>query len=79
MSGRTTRLSTWWTGAEAAEIIDLLDQLRDELWNTYHEQILAHDQLVRIEAHEDGDVGLEPEPEACQWQQQLPFEDEEPF
>ena len=39
MSMNTTRLTTYWTLAEAATAIDFLDTLRDALWETYGEQI----------------------------------------
>lgn len=39
MSMKITRLRTYWNAAEACTIIEFLDQLRDQLWNHYGEQI----------------------------------------
>ena len=39
MTMKVTRLTTYWTLAEAATAIDFLDILRDALWETYGEQI----------------------------------------
>jgi hypothetical protein len=39
MTMNTTRLTMYWTVAEAATAIDFLDTLRDALWETYGEQI----------------------------------------
>ena len=39
MPMKVTRLTTYWSLDEAAAVIDLLDRLRDALWETYGEQI----------------------------------------
>jgi hypothetical protein len=39
MTMNITRLITYWSPAEAATAIDLLDTLRDAIWHTYGEQI----------------------------------------
>jgi hypothetical protein len=39
MTMKVTRLTTYWTTDEAATAIDLLDMLREALWETYGEQI----------------------------------------
>ncbi len=40
MSLSTIRLSTHWDAAEAYTVIAFLDELRDQLWETYGEQII---------------------------------------
>ncbi len=39
MTMKVTRLTTYWTVAEAATVIDFLDILRDALWESYGEEI----------------------------------------
>ena len=39
MTMKVTRLTTYWSSAEAATAIEFLDLLRDALWETYGEQI----------------------------------------
>lgn len=39
MTMKVTRLTTYWSTAEAATVIELLDLLREALWETYGEQI----------------------------------------
>ena len=39
MTMKVTRLTTYWSIAEAAIAIELLDLLREALWETYGEQI----------------------------------------
>ena len=39
MTMKVTRLTTYWSTAEAATAIELLDLLREVLWETYGEQI----------------------------------------
>jgi len=39
MSLSITRLATYWSAAEAYTVIAFLDELRDQLWETYGEQI----------------------------------------
>ncbi len=39
MTMNVTRLTTYWTVAEAATVIDFLDILRDALWESYGEEI----------------------------------------
>ncbi len=40
MTMKVTRLTTYWTADQADTVIDFLDTLRDELWETYGEQIV---------------------------------------
>jgi hypothetical protein len=42
MSMHVSRLHTYWTPEQAAEMLELLDQLRDQLWETYGDQIIAY-------------------------------------
>jgi len=39
MTMKVTRLTTYWSTAEAATAIEFLDLLREALWETYGEQI----------------------------------------
>jgi hypothetical protein len=39
MTMKSTRMTTYWTTAEADTVIDFLDTLRQTLWETYGEQI----------------------------------------
>ncbi|WP_260294588.1 hypothetical protein [Sedimenticola hydrogenitrophicus] len=41
MSMKVTRLYTYWSPAEAQTIIEFLDRLRDQLWDTYGDQIIS--------------------------------------
>jgi len=50
MSMNTTRIVTFWNAGEAHDVIEFLDVLRDELWATYGEKIIA----LRTEAYEHG-------------------------
>ena len=49
MTMNVTRLTTYWTVAEAATVIDFLDILRDALWETYGEDIIK----MHLEDHDD--------------------------
>ena len=40
MTMNVTRLTTYWSAAEAATIIDFLDLIREALWETYGEEII---------------------------------------
>lgn len=78
MNARRTRLRTWWTGKEAAEVIDFLDQLREALWQSYHEEILAHDREEAERWYPSGDEDF-PWAPAEERQLQLELEDDPPF
>lgn len=39
---KVTRLTTYWTPAQACEMLELLDELRDQLWETHGEQIIEY-------------------------------------
>lgn len=67
MSMNTTRLVTYWNAGEAHDVIEFLDILRDQLWETYGEQIIA----MRLEAEELRAEQVD--------QFQLTFDQEEPF
>ncbi len=41
MTMKVTRLTTYWSVAEAAVVIDFLDVLREALWETYGEEIIT--------------------------------------
>jgi len=67
MTMEITRLTTYWTTHEADTVIDLLDRLRDALWETYGDQIIQ----IHRETCDDGI----PDPNQCE----LPFNDDIPF
>ena len=67
MSMKTTRLVTYWNAGEAHDVIEFLDTLRDQLWETYGDQIIA----MRLEAEEQRAEQAD--------QIQLTFDQEEPF
>lgn len=67
MSMNTTRLVTYWNAGEAHDVIEFLDILRDQLWETYGDRIIA----MRLEAEEQRTEHEE--------QIQLAFDEEEPF
>ncbi|MEE9322432.1 MAG: hypothetical protein V3U76_18470 [Granulosicoccus sp.] len=41
MSMKVTRVHTWWTVDQADAVIGFMDELRDQLWHTYGDQITA--------------------------------------
>ena len=49
MTMKVTRLTTYWSPAEAATAIEFLDLLREVLWETYGEEITA----MHREAYDD--------------------------
>lgn len=49
MTMNITRLTTYWTVDEADMAIDLLDRLREALWETYGDQITQ----MQREAYDD--------------------------
>ncbi|MDH3311428.1 MAG: hypothetical protein OEM48_11265 [Gammaproteobacteria bacterium] len=53
MSMKVTRLYTHWSSAEAQTIIEFLDRLRDQLWDTYGDQIISL--LQEASVSKDGD------------------------
>ena len=67
MSMNTTRLVTYWNAGEAHDVIEFLDILRDQLWETYGDRIIA----MRLEAEEQRTEHEE--------QIRLAFDEEEPF
>lgn len=40
MSMKVTRLTTHWTAGEAYTVIEFLDVLRDQLWETYGDAVI---------------------------------------
>lgn len=67
MSMNTTRLVTYWNAGEAHDVIEFLDILRDQLWETYGDRIIA----MRLEAEEQRTEHEE--------KIRLAFDEEEPF
>ena len=66
MTMSVTRLTTYWSAAEAYAVIAFLDALRDQLWETYGDQIteMFHDVAER---------------DANDRQTEMPFDDEIDF
>lgn len=65
MSMKITRLTTYWSPAQACEMLELLDDLRDQLWETYGEQIIEYRMhecsATTIDEHQQHlDLGDEP-------------------
>ena len=67
MGKKTTQITTQWDSAQACSMLELLDELRDQLWEQYAEQIIRY----RI-AEQQQDM-------ADQGQHLMEFVDEEPF
>ena len=42
MSMNFTKLTTYWTPAQACDMLELLDELSDQLWETYGDQITEY-------------------------------------
>jgi hypothetical protein len=42
MTMTLTKLTTYWTPAQACEMLMLLDELRDQLWETHGDRIIAY-------------------------------------
>jgi hypothetical protein len=66
MTMSVTRLTTYWSAAEAYAVIAFLDALRDQLWETYGDQITEMFQDVA-------------ERDANDRQTETPFDDEIDF
>lgn len=41
MSMKVTRVHSWWTAEQADDVLSCLDELRDALWSSYGDQIVA--------------------------------------
>ena len=42
MSMKLTKLTTYWTPAQACDMLELLDNLRDQLWETHGDGIIEY-------------------------------------
>jgi hypothetical protein len=42
MSMMLTKLATYWTPAQACDMLELLDDLRDQLWETHGDRIIEY-------------------------------------
>ncbi len=42
MTMTITKLATYWTPAQACEMLMLLDELRDQLWETHGDMIIEY-------------------------------------
>jgi hypothetical protein len=58
MSLSVTRLTTHWSAAEAYTVIVFLDELRDQLWETYGDQITEMLQADIESNHDDRQTEL---------------------
>ena len=58
MSLSITRLPTHWDAAEAYTVIAFLDLLRDQLWETYGEEITAMMQAADPGADDERQIAL---------------------
>ena len=67
MSMKITRLQNHWSTAEAWTVIEMLDRLRDALWDDYGDQVT---QMMWDELANENDNKL---------QQEIDFNDEIPF
>ena len=52
MSVKVTRVHSWWTAEQADEVLSFLDELRDALWSSYGDQIIAM-RLAEVEHAEN--------------------------
>jgi len=66
MTMHTSPLVTHYSVEQAAELLELLDTLRDALWDTYGEQILHHHRELCTDEPDNG-------------QGELDFDDDIPF
>ncbi len=46
MSMKVTKLTTYWDADDAYSIISFLDELRDQLWATYGDEIIERQQAL---------------------------------
>lgn len=67
MSKKTTHIATQWNPEQACLMLELLDELRDQLWEQYGEQIIRH--RLAEQQHNMVDQG----------QQLMEFIDDDPF
>ena len=67
MSKKTTHVTTQWNPEQACSMLELLDELRDQLWEQYGEQIIRY--RIAEQQHDIVDQG----------QQLMEFIDDDPF
>jgi hypothetical protein len=67
MPMKITRLTTHWDPGEAHTIVEFLDRLRDELWETYGDEIITLLQQAAVSHQLD------------EHQTKLPFDDDIEF
>lgn len=67
MRVKITQVHTDWSPEHACSMLELLDELRDQLWEIYAEQIIAY----RLDEHKNTTVD--------QQQRNLSFDEGEPF
>lgn len=57
MSMKVTRVHTWWTADQADAVIGFLDELRDQLCDTYGDQIIEMRLAELEQAEQDTQQG----------------------
>lgn len=57
MSMKVTRVHSWWTAEQADEVLSFLDELRDALWSSYGDQIVAMRLAEQEQAENDKQQG----------------------
>lgn len=70
MSMRFSQLVTHWEPAEALAVIEILDTLREVLWQSYGEEI---EQYLRDEVTASADAASKEEQQAFDFDDAIPF------
>ena len=52
---KTTRLTTYWETSQLLTVIDMLDELRQALMDTYHDEIADYQKQRRLQQQEQTD------------------------
>jgi hypothetical protein len=55
MSWKVMRVNTWWSAEEACTMLTFLDELRDQLWHTHGDQIIAF-RLAEVDAQNNDET-----------------------
>ncbi len=60
MSMKVTRVRTWWTAEQADDVMMFLDELRDQIWESYGQEIRCMRlQELEREEHDAGQGQLD--------------------
>lgn len=57
MSLKVTRVHSCWTAEQAGDVLSFLDELRDEIWSSYGDQIVAMQLAEQEQAETDKQQG----------------------